>query len=76
MRHYKGKEMLVIPFNTGNHCVTLSISTKYDLVWYCDSLRLTDPKIGDRLTHDWNDVISILDEYTHDWNDVISILDE
>jgi hypothetical protein len=31
MRHYKDdKEMLVIPFNTGNHWVTLSISTKYD----------------------------------------------
>jgi hypothetical protein len=30
MRHYKDKEMLVVPFNTGNHWVTLSISTKYD----------------------------------------------
>jgi Fe2+ or Zn2+ uptake regulation protein len=32
MRHYKNKEMLVILFNTGNHSVTLSISTKYDQV--------------------------------------------
>jgi hypothetical protein len=30
IRHYKDKEMLVIPFNTSNHWVTLSISTKYD----------------------------------------------
>jgi hypothetical protein len=47
MRHYKDKEMLVIPFNTGNHWVTLSISTKYDQVWYCDSSRLTDSRTGD-----------------------------
>jgi hypothetical protein len=32
MRHYKDKEMLVVPFNTGSHWVTLSISTKYDQV--------------------------------------------
>jgi hypothetical protein len=30
MRHYRDKEMLVIPFNMGNHWVTLSISSKYD----------------------------------------------
>jgi hypothetical protein len=30
IRHYSDKEILVIPFNTGNHWVTLSISTKYD----------------------------------------------
>jgi hypothetical protein len=52
MRHYRNKKMLVIPFNTGNHWVTLSISTKYDRVWYCDSLRQTDPITGDRLTRD------------------------
>jgi hypothetical protein len=33
MRHYRNKEMLVIPFNTGNHWVTLSISIKFDQVW-------------------------------------------
>jgi hypothetical protein len=32
MRHYRDKEMLVVPFNTGKHWVTLSISTKYDQV--------------------------------------------
>jgi hypothetical protein len=32
MRHYRDKQMLVIPFNTGNHWVTLSIFTKYDQV--------------------------------------------
>jgi hypothetical protein len=62
MRHYKDKEMLVIPFNTGNHWVTLSISTKYDQVWYCDSSRLTDSRTGDRLTRDWSDIIFVLDE--------------
>jgi hypothetical protein len=28
--HYKDKEMLVIPFNIGNHWVLLSISIMYD----------------------------------------------
>jgi hypothetical protein len=37
MKHYKDKEILVIPFNTGAHWVTLSISTMYDYVWYYDS---------------------------------------
>jgi hypothetical protein len=30
MRHYSDKEIIVIPFNTSNHWVTLAISTKYD----------------------------------------------
>jgi hypothetical protein len=62
MRHYRDKEILVIPFNTGDHWVTLSISTKYDQVWYCDSSRLTYPMTGERLTRDWTDVIAILNE--------------
>jgi hypothetical protein len=62
MRHYRDKEMLVVPFNTGNHWVTLSISTKYYQVWYCDSSRPTDAITGDRLTRDWTNVITILDE--------------
>jgi hypothetical protein len=32
IRHYRYKKMLVIPFNTGNHWVALSISIKYDQV--------------------------------------------
>jgi hypothetical protein len=32
MRHYSDKDILVVPFNTGNHWVTLAISTKYDQV--------------------------------------------
>jgi hypothetical protein len=32
MRHYNDKEILVIPFNTGNHWVILAISIKYDQV--------------------------------------------
>jgi hypothetical protein len=62
MKHYKNKEMLVVPFNTGNHWVTLSISIMYDQVWYCDSSRLIDSKTDDRLTHDWSVVISVLDK--------------
>jgi hypothetical protein len=52
MRHYKDKEMVVVPFNMGNYWVTLSISMKYDQVWYCDSSRSTDPITGDRLSRD------------------------
>jgi Ulp1 family protease len=54
--------MLVIPFNMGNHWITLSISTKYNQVWYCDSLRLTDPIIGNRLTRDWTNVMDVLNK--------------
>jgi hypothetical protein len=42
MKHCKDEETLVVPFNMGNHWVTLSISTKYDQVWYCDSSRMID----------------------------------
>jgi hypothetical protein len=62
MRHYGDKEILVVPFNTGNHWVTLAISTKYDQVWYCDSVRPTYSLTGERLTHDWTDIMVILDE--------------
>jgi hypothetical protein len=34
MRHYSDKEILVVPFNMGNHWVTLAIFIKYDQVWY------------------------------------------
>jgi hypothetical protein len=62
MTNYNDKEMLLVSFNTGNHWVTLSISIKYDQIWYCDSSRLTYPITDDRLTHNWNDVISILNK--------------
>jgi hypothetical protein len=63
MKHCKDdKEMLVISFNTGNHWVALSISTKYDQVWYYDSSMSIDSRTGDQLTRDWSDVISVLDE--------------
>ncbi len=62
MKHYRDKEMLVVLFNTDNHWVTLSISTKYDLIWYCDSSRPIDPITGERLTYDWADVMTILNE--------------
>jgi hypothetical protein len=32
MMHYRDKEILVVPFNTYNHWVPLTISTKYDQV--------------------------------------------
>jgi hypothetical protein len=62
MRHYRDKEMLVIPFNMGNHWVTLPISTKYEQVSYCDSSRPIDLITGKRLTHDWTDVMAILND--------------
>jgi hypothetical protein len=62
MRHYSDKEISVIPFNTGNHWVTLAISIKYDQVWYCDSTRPIDSITGERLTRDWTDIMAVLDE--------------
>jgi hypothetical protein len=62
MRHYSDKEILVVPFNTGNHWVTLAIFTKYDQVWHCDSAKLTDSITGERLTRDWTDIMVVLDE--------------
>jgi hypothetical protein len=62
MRHYRDKEMLVVPFNVGNHWITLSISTKYDQVWYCDSSRPINLITDNRLTRDWTDVIAVLNE--------------
>jgi hypothetical protein len=32
MRHYSDKEILIVPFNTDNHWVTLAISIKYDQI--------------------------------------------
>jgi hypothetical protein len=62
MRHYSDKEILVVPFNTGNHWVTLVISTKYDQVWYCDFARPTYSITGERLTRDWTDIMAVLDD--------------
>jgi hypothetical protein len=47
MRYYNDKEILVVPFNTGNHWITLVISVKYDQVWYYDSVRPTDSITGE-----------------------------
>jgi hypothetical protein len=62
MRHYRNKEMLVVQCNMGNHWVTLSISTKYNQAWYCDSSRQTYPITDDRLTRDWTDIVAVLNE--------------
>jgi hypothetical protein len=63
MKYYRDKEILVVPFNTGNHWVTLAFSTKYDQVWYCDSSRMTDPKTSDRFTCDWTYVMAVLNKF-------------
>jgi hypothetical protein len=63
MRHYKDKKMLVVPFNTGSHWVTLSNSIKYEQVYYYDSSRPIDSRTDGQLTCDWSDVMSVLDEY-------------
>jgi hypothetical protein len=62
MRHYSDKEILVVPFNTGNYWVTLTISTKYDQVWYCDSARPSYSITSERLICDWIDIMAVLDE--------------
>jgi hypothetical protein len=62
MRHYSDMEILVVPFNTGNHWVTLAISTKYDQVLYCDSARPIDSITSERLTRDWADIMAVIDE--------------
>ena len=62
MRFYKDKEMLNIPYSTVNHWILVTISTMYDQVWYCDSSRPADPDTGERLTRDYDDVISIINE--------------
>jgi Ulp1 family protease len=62
MSHCRDNEMLVVPFNTGNHWVLLSISTMYDQIWYFDSSKLVDSKTSDQLNHDFSDVMSVLDE--------------
>jgi hypothetical protein len=47
MHYYKvKKEMLIIPYNTGSHCVLLTISMRHNQVWYCDSNRPTDSATG------------------------------
>jgi hypothetical protein len=62
IRHYSDKEILVVPFNMGNHWVTLTISTKYDQVWYCDSARPSDSITDERLTCDWTDIMTFHDK--------------
>jgi hypothetical protein len=47
MHHHNNKEMLVIPYNTGNHWLLVNISTLYDKVCYYDSARPTDPDTGE-----------------------------
>jgi len=63
MRYYKDrKEMLIVPYNTGSHWVLLTISMRHDQVWYCDSNRPTDPATGERGTHDYSEVMAVLNE--------------
>jgi hypothetical protein len=62
MRHYSDKEILVVPFNTGNHWITLAISTKYDQLWYYDSTRPSDLITGEQLTREWTTIVAVLDK--------------
>jgi Ulp1 family protease len=63
MCYYKDKnEMLIIPYNTGSHWVLLTISMRHDQVWYCDSIRPIDPSTGKRGTHDYSEVMAVLNE--------------
>jgi hypothetical protein len=63
MHYYKDKkEMLIVPYNTGSHWVLLTISMRHDQVWYCDSNRPTDPATGKRGTHDYSEVMAVLNE--------------
>jgi hypothetical protein len=61
MRYYKDKkEMLIALYNTGSHCVLLTISMRYNQVWYCDSNRPTDLATGKRGTRDYSEVMTVL----------------
>jgi hypothetical protein len=63
MYYYKDKkEMLIIPYNTGSHWVLLTISMRHNQVWYCDSNRPTDLANGKRGTHDYSEVMAVLNE--------------
>jgi hypothetical protein len=66
MCYYKDKmEMLIVPYNTGSHWVLLTILMRHNQVWYCDSNRPIDPAIGKRGTHDYSEVMAVLNEYVH-----------
>jgi hypothetical protein len=63
MYYYKDKkEMLIIPYNTGSHWVLLTISMRHNQVWYCDSNNPTDLANGKRGTHDYSEVMAVLNE--------------
>jgi hypothetical protein len=63
MRYYKDKkEMLIVSYNTGSHWVLLTILMRHNQVWYCDSNRPTDPATRKRGTHDYSEVMAILNE--------------
>jgi hypothetical protein len=60
MRYYKDKkEMLIIPYNIGSHCVLLIILMRHDQVWYCDSNKPIGPATGKRETRDYNEIIVV-----------------
>jgi hypothetical protein len=66
MCYYKDKkEMLIVPYNTGSHWVLLTILMRHNQVWYCDSNRPIDPATGKRGTHDYSEVMAVLNEYVH-----------
>jgi hypothetical protein len=63
MRYYKDKkEMLIVPYNMGSHWVPITISMRYNQVWYCDSNRPIDPATGKRGTRDYSEVMAVLNK--------------
>jgi hypothetical protein len=63
MRYYKDKkEMLIVPYNTGSHWVLLTISMRHNQVWYYDSNMPVDLDTGKRGTHDYSEVMAVVNK--------------
>jgi Ulp1 family protease len=61
MRVHANKEHIVVPYNPGNHWVTLIINVRSKQVFYLDSSIPSDES-GVPQIRDYSLVISILDE--------------
>ncbi|PUZ66969.1 hypothetical protein GQ55_3G392400 [Panicum hallii var. hallii] len=61
MREHADKEHIVVPYNPGNHWLTLVINVKSNQVFYLDS-RIPSDEWGKPKIRDYSLIISILDE--------------
>jgi Ulp1 family protease len=61
MREHADKKHIVVPYNPGNHWLTLVINVKSKKVFYLDS-RIPSDKWGKPKIRDYSLVILILDE--------------